>query len=157
VSAHAGALVRATTGPPPSTQRLFDACDISAIATETGLALAPGVSAAKLAAMLDRAFRTADHRRQVRAQGDARKAWLRALENDLVQIYRITFGRSPASGENHDNPVARWLRCLCRIGAARGAGWCSDQTFREIARLSDETMATYLRRAVTRQRRSPRP
>jgi hypothetical protein len=110
--------------------------------------------------MLDRTFTAAAARRLLIASGvdvGTRKSWLRGLENDLVPIYRAMFCRSPASGENNDNPVSRWVKCLCRIGASRATGWCPDQIFHEIETLSDETLATYFRRAGTRLRRAVDP
>jgi len=145
---------RARTTAAP---RLFFVRDIIAAADAAGLQLAPGADAGELAAMLDRAFRSAAARRLLIASDAAagtRKSWLRGLENDLVPIYCAAFGRSAASGEICDSPVSRWVKFLCCTAAPRTIGWCPDLIFHEITALSDRTISTYLRRAVTRLRRT---
>ena len=120
---------------------------------------APGVSAAELASLLDRAFVAAAACRLAiapDARGGTRKLWLRELENTLVLIYRKAFGRSAATSNKGDYPACRWVRCLCRIAEQRAAGWCPGLIFREIAALTDQSLITYLHRAAIRQRSSAR-
>jgi hypothetical protein len=85
--------------------------------------------------------------------GRARKDWLRGLEDDLVVIFELMFGRSAASGEHYGAPVARWMRSLCRVAERAASDRRTADALAEITDLADETIALYMRRAVTRARR----